>query len=102
VKLLAGQIRRSACSISAILLAVRGSPPFLPSCLRVRSRLANLHGFAIIALGLSISLDELAIRFSLGLIRLRVAPIIIAIAIIALVPSQLGLALGSRISELFR
>jgi manganese efflux pump family protein len=65
-------------------------------------RLSATHGIAIIALGVSISLDEFAIGFSLGLVRLPVAPVIIAIAIVALVASQLGLALGSRLSERFR
>jgi manganese efflux pump family protein len=66
------------------------------------SRLSSAHGLAIIALGISISLDEFAIGFSLGLVRLPVVPVIIAIAIVALIASQLGLALGSRISERFR
>lgn len=65
-------------------------------------RLRATRGFAAIALGLSISLDELAIGFSLGLVRLPVVPVIIAIAIVALTASQLGLALGNRITELFR
>jgi putative Mn2+ efflux pump MntP len=65
-------------------------------------RLAAATGPAIIALGLSISMDELAIGFSLGLARLPVAPVIAAIAIQAVVASQLGLALGKVISERFR
>jgi manganese efflux pump family protein len=65
-------------------------------------RLAAATGPAVIALGLSISLDELAIGFSLGLARLPVAPVIAAIAIQAVVASQLGLALGKVISERFR
>lgn len=65
-------------------------------------RLNATHGLAIIALGVSISLDEFAIGFSLGLVRLPVVPVILAIAIVALVASQLGLALGSRISGRFR
>lgn len=64
--------------------------------------LSSTHGLAILALGISISLDEFAIGFSLGLVRLPVVPVIIAIAIVALIASQLGLALGSRISERFR
>ncbi|HTX84757.1 MAG TPA: manganese efflux pump [Streptosporangiaceae bacterium] len=67
-----------------------------------RSRLTSTHGLAILALGISISLDEFAIGFSLGLVRLPVVPVIIAIAVVALVASQLGLALGSGISERFR
>jgi manganese efflux pump family protein len=66
------------------------------------ARLRSAHGLGIIALGLSISLDEFAIGFSLGLVRLPVVPVIVAIAIVALVASQLGLALGSKISERFR
>lgn len=69
---------------------------------QVASRLSSTHGLAILALGISISLDEFAIGFSLGLVRLPLVPVIIAIAIVALIASQLGLALGSRISERFR
>ena len=63
------------------------------------ARLAAATGPAVIALGLSISLDELAIGFSLGLARLPVAPVIAAIALQAVVASQLGLALGKGISD---
>jgi manganese efflux pump family protein len=66
------------------------------------SRLTSSRGLAVIALGVSISMDELAIGFSLGLVRLPVVPVIVAIAIQTLVVSQLGLALGSRVSERFR
>jgi len=66
------------------------------------TRLVGARGLAAIVLGLSISLDELAIGFSLGLARLPVAPVIIAIAVLALVVSQLGLALGQFVSERFR
>jgi putative Mn2+ efflux pump MntP len=65
-------------------------------------RLARATGLTAIALGLSISLDELAIGFSLGLARLSLAPVILAIAIQAVVASQLGLALGRLISSRFR
>jgi putative Mn2+ efflux pump MntP len=66
------------------------------------ARLAGASGWTTIALGLSISLDELAIGFSLGLARLPVAPVIVAIAILAVVVSQLGLALGQAVSARFR
>jgi manganese efflux pump family protein len=65
-------------------------------------RFASTRGLAVLALGLSISLDEFAIGFSLGLVRLSVIQVIIAIGIVALIVSQVGLALGSRISERFR
>jgi len=65
-------------------------------------RLASTGGVAVLALGISISLDEFAIGFSLGLARLPVLPVIIAVAVQALLASQLGLALGRRISGQLR
>lgn len=65
-------------------------------------RLSGTHGLAMIALGLSISTDELAIGFSLGLVRLPVVPVIVAIGVQALLASQLGLALGAVVGERFR
>jgi putative Mn2+ efflux pump MntP len=59
---------------------------------------------ALIGLGvsISISLDELAIGFSLGLARLPIVPVIAAIAVQAFIAAQLGLHLGAHISERLR
>lgn len=65
-------------------------------------RIAGVSGPAMIALGLSISADELAIGFSLGLSGLPVVPVIVAIGVQTLIVSQLGLAIGSLVSERFR
>jgi manganese efflux pump family protein len=65
-------------------------------------RLASSRGLAMVALGISISLDELAIGFSIGLTHLPVAAVIVAIALQALVAAQVGLALGVRIGERWR
>lgn len=65
-------------------------------------RMASTHGPAIVALGISISMDEFAIGFTLGLVRLPVVPVIVAIAVLALVASQAGLALGAVVGERFR
>jgi putative Mn2+ efflux pump MntP len=65
-------------------------------------RLLTARGMATVALGAGISLDELAIGFSLGLVRLPLLPVIIAIAVQALIAAQLGLTLGARISERLR
>lgn len=67
-------------------------------------RLTSARGLALIGLALSISLDELAIGFGFGLGTDLAAPgaIIAVIAIQTLLVSQLGLALGARISEPFR
>lgn len=65
-------------------------------------RLAAASGLALVALGLSISLDELAIGFTLGLAHVPAAIVIPAIAAQALVGSQLGMLVGTRIGERLR
>jgi manganese efflux pump family protein len=65
-------------------------------------RLASSRGLAMVALGVSISLDELAIGFSIGLTHLPVAAVIVAIALQALIAAQLGLAVGAQIGERWR
>jgi manganese efflux pump family protein len=55
-----------------------------------------------IALGISISLDELAIGFSAGLLRLPLVPVVIAIAVQAVVVSQIGFRLGNRLGTRWR
>jgi putative Mn2+ efflux pump MntP len=66
------------------------------------SALLRRGGLAAIALGVSISLDELAIGFTLGLAHLPITLVIITIAAQALLASQLGLALGARIGATVR
>jgi manganese efflux pump family protein len=66
------------------------------------SRITSSRGLALIALGISISLDELAIGFTIGLAHLRVTALIVAIALQACLAAQLGLALGARIGERWR
>jgi putative Mn2+ efflux pump MntP len=65
-------------------------------------RLVSAHGVALIGLGVSISLDELAIGFSLGLTHLPLVPVIIGIGVQAFVAAPLGLRLGGRIAERYR
>ena len=65
-------------------------------------RVISTRGLALVALGISISLDELAIGFSIGLTHLPVIAIIIAIAVQAFIAAQLGLAIGARIGERWR
>ncbi len=66
------------------------------------SLIMTSRGLALIGLGISISLDELAIGFSLGLVRLPVSTVILAIALQAFVAAQLGLAIGAKIAERWR
>ena len=63
------------------------------------AKLARAHGLAVLALGLSISLDELAIGFSVGLLRLPFTWAIVLIACQAFLAAQLGLRLGAHVGE---
>jgi manganese efflux pump family protein len=62
-------------------------------------RLSQARGLGALILGMGISLDELAIGFTLGLLRLPVVLVIILIALQAFVLTQVGLRLGGRLSE---
>jgi manganese efflux pump family protein len=64
--------------------------------------LARTRGLAALGLGISISLDELAIGFTLGLLRFPVLLIILLIGIQTVVVTQLGIRLGERIGERIR
>src|ERR1700737_744938 len=64
--------------------------------------LARTRGLAAIGLGISISLDELAIGFTLGLLRFPVVLVIALIGLQTLIVTQAGLRLGSRIGEAVR
>ena len=66
------------------------------------SRLLSSRGLALIALGISISLDELAIGFTIGLARLPVTGVITAITVQAFAAVQLGLAIGAKIGDRWR
>jgi len=66
------------------------------------SRITSTHGLAIIALGVSISLDELAIGFGAGLLRLQIPALVIAVAAQAFIVTQIGIRLGDRVGERLR
>lgn len=59
-------------------------------------------GLGTLLLGLSISIDEIAIGFSLGLLRLPTVEALIFIAVQAFIVAQLGLRLGSRVQASVR
>jgi putative Mn2+ efflux pump MntP len=66
------------------------------------SRLIQFRGPSAILLGVSISLDELAIGFTLGLLRLPALLVIVLIAVQTFIVTQLGLRLGHRLSQRLR
>ena len=59
-------------------------------------------GWGAVVLGLSISMDELAIGFTLGVLRLPVGLVIVLIGAQAMLFSQLGMRLGARLSSRMR
>lgn len=62
------------------------------------AQFARLSGLGALIPGVGISLDELAVGFTLGLLRLPVGLVIALIALQAFILAQLGLRLGSRLS----
>src|ERR1700682_2336326 len=66
------------------------------------SLLARTRGLAVLGLGVSISVDELAIGFTIGLLHFPVLIIVVLIGIQTFVATQLGIRLGARIGERFR
>jgi manganese efflux pump family protein len=64
--------------------------------------LAQTRGPRTLVLGLSISLDELAIGFTLGLLHISAGPVIALIAAQTLIVTQLGLRLGGRLNAQIR
>jgi putative Mn2+ efflux pump MntP len=64
--------------------------------------LAHARGLAIIDLGLSISVDELTIGLSAGLLGLSIALTVIWIGVQAFLAAQVGLRFGSRLGEAAR
>ncbi len=64
--------------------------------------LAHARGLAIIDLGLSISVDELTIGLSAGLLGLSILLVVAWIAIQAFVAAQVGLRVGARLGEEIR
>jgi putative Mn2+ efflux pump MntP len=64
--------------------------------------LARTRGLAVIGLGVGISLDELAIGFSVGLLRISIILAALLIAGQAFVAAQIGVRLGQRLGENLR
>ncbi|HZS94514.1 MAG TPA: manganese efflux pump [Chloroflexota bacterium] len=59
--------------------------------------LERARGLAILGLGLSISMDELAIGFGSGLLRLPLIVLVVAIGLQAFIVTQIGMRIGARL-----
>ena len=66
------------------------------------AQLAAGRGLVLVALGISISLDELAMGFTIGLLHLSLWLAVLLIGAQAFLFAQLGLRLGAHISETLR
>lgn len=61
--------------------------------------LETARGWSVVVLGVGISVDELAVGFGVGLLRLPLLLLIVLIAVQAFVAAQVGMRLGSRLAE---
>jgi putative Mn2+ efflux pump MntP len=66
------------------------------------SALSSRGGLALIGLGVSISLDELAMGFTIGLLKLSIVLAVVLIGVQAFAVAQLGLRLGARLGKAAR
>lgn len=66
------------------------------------SALSSRGGLALIGLGISISLDELAMGFTIGLLKLSIVLAVVLIGVQACAVAQLGLRLGAKLGEAAR
>lgn len=62
----------------------------------------RMRGAAILGVGVSVSLDELAIGLAIGLLRLPLLTVALLIGAQALLASQLGVRLGARLGAQLR
>jgi len=104
---LVGQVAGSAADFLAIIILVGlGIYMLWPKSADEEeerlSLLGRTHGLAAIGLGISISTDELAIGFTIGLLHFPVVLILVLIGIQTFVATQLGIRLGARIGERVR
>jgi putative Mn2+ efflux pump MntP len=65
-------------------------------------QLARGQGLVLLALGISISLDELAIGFTIGLLHLSLWLAVALIGVQAFLFAQIGLRLGARLNATLR
>jgi putative Mn2+ efflux pump MntP len=66
------------------------------------ARLAGGHGLVLLALGISISLDELAIGFTIGLLHLSIWLAVVLIGAQAFLFAQAGMRLGTQLNDTLR
>lgn len=98
-----GAIGSDADYVAGALLVALGGYMLWPrdeaAELAAASAIARTHGLALLGLGLSVSVDELAIGFSAGLLRISIVIAVVLIVLQAFVAAQLGVRVGARVGE---
>ena len=82
---------------AAAILVALGVAMLLERDDETAERLRRTRGAAFLLVGLAISLDELALGFTIGLLRLSLTLALVLIAAQAILACQLGLAIGARL-----
>jgi putative Mn2+ efflux pump MntP len=91
--------------LAIVILAAVGGWILFGEDEREKERVAQVEGsrgLALAALGLSVSLDELAVGFTIGLLHLPILTAVVLIGAQAFLLSQLGLRVGARLNETVR
>ena len=96
---LAAAIAGGATYAAAAILVALGAWMALERGGEGAARLHRARGMAFVALGVAISLDELALGFTIGLLRLSLFVALVLIAAQGVVASQLGFAVGTRLGK---
>jgi manganese efflux pump family protein len=96
---IAGAVGHAAAYGAAAALAIVGVAMIAGGDEKRVARAPELRGFAFVALALAASLDELALGFTIGLLRLSLVAALVLIAVQAVLASQLGLAFGARFGQ---
>jgi manganese efflux pump family protein len=93
----------AADSLAILILIALGIYMFWPKGEEEENKrlalIGRTHGMAAIGLGVSISLDELAIGFTIGLLKLPILIVVVLIGVQTFVVTQLGLRLGAQVGE---
>jgi manganese efflux pump family protein len=97
-------IGRWADYVAAAVLAITGLLMIRPQGAdeedeRKVELLDSARGWAVVLLGLSISVDELAIGFGVGLLRLPLLLLVALIAAQAFLAAQIGMRLGAGLAD---
>jgi len=85
-----------------VFLLIAGALLLRPDDEKRLRLLAHARGLAILDLGLGISVDELTVGLSAGLLGLPIALTVVWIAVQAFAAAQVGLRFGARLGEEIR